>query len=224
MFPPPQRKRSVKPRKLLYTRAGKNAYQISYNRTKLNNLSRRLSSVMDKGSLDTDIDHSISQTATLTLLNGISQGDGEGAREGKEITLQGVYIRGSLAGADTTNVSRVMIVIDKQCNGAAFGATDLLEAGGDPHALFNKQEVKRFIVLYDRTFATSGTGPNNTVFKKYIDLTRKGKKGGYKTIYNQNVSTVAGISTGSLYLFTVSDSGAATHPALTGNIRLKFVR
>lgn len=91
---------------------------------------------------------------TLTLLNGCQYGTGSNQHVGRSITLKSVYLRWSIqtitAGASAPpNTVRVIIVYDKETNGAIFASTDFLLAN-DATSPNNLTNSDRFIVLSDK--------------------------------------------------------------------------
>jgi len=86
-------------------------------------------------------------------INQVPVGDGPSARIGRQIVLSSIQIQYALDIHHTeTNVInfRLMVVLDKQCNGAAALATDVMNTN---HILAyrNLDNSDRFVVLYDKT-------------------------------------------------------------------------
>ncbi len=71
----------------------------------------------------------IISTGSFTLLNGIAAGTSLGERNGRHATLRSLQCRGivRLKSTETTQVVRMVIFYDRQANGAAPTATDLLD-------------------------------------------------------------------------------------------------
>lgn len=159
----------------------------------------------------------LSSTGVIVLLNGMSEGDSEGTREGVSITLKSYTEHLQFITADATNVMRRILVWDKQTNGAAPALSDILEDSTTLPLLSPKkwENRKRFQFLKDDILNVSTYTPQ-LLSKLYLKL--KGKK----TNYLSNVNTSAGITSGGLYLVMFSDSGAATHPAYNYFVRMTY--
>lgn len=107
--------------------------------------------------------------AAMTFYNPmiVPQGDTESQRIGRKITITSLHLRGSITllnATDVTNTStqfRMRVVVDKQCNGAQFAATDLLETDAI-NSFSNLANRNRFMVLYDKTKELSSTGGTAT--------------------------------------------------------------
>ncbi len=94
-------------------------------------------------------------------VNLIAQGTTESTRIGRKCTIRSINWRFNLkqptasGGAAGTDTVRVLLVLDKQCNGALPAVTDVLEA--DNFQSFNNLANKtRFRTLMDRTYELNG--------------------------------------------------------------------
>lgn len=103
-------------------------------------------------------------------LNVIAQGTGEKQRIGRKCTIRQVLLSGdvqlgssAVAGTGANRV-RMLVYLDKQCNGAAAGVDDVLDTGnGIP--LDNFRELSnqaRFQILIDKTWALNPTACDST--------------------------------------------------------------
>lgn len=162
-------------------------------------------------------------TANIVLLNGMNVGDSGGQREADNVVIKSVRVNGGFVGADSTNAIRVMLVIDKQPNGATFSLSDLLETTTfDAIYAYRKTVNKaRFTVLYDRKYALSGnntslTGRTFGLFNISIPLN-------LKSWYFNNVGDISDIKSNALYLVFLSDSTTVSHPVFTYAARIKYV-
>jgi len=110
--------------------------------------------------------------ATTGLLSGslntIAQGDGESQRNGRKVVIKSIWVRGSIElNPDTTiaadqsaDVIRVVLVQDKQCNGASWAVTDYL-VSNDYQSFKNLENSGRFNTLWSIEMGfTSGAGVN----------------------------------------------------------------
>lgn len=163
------------------------------------------------------------QAGYFTICNGMVIGDTDGTRQGTKICMKNIRFTlqcYSLAAATTNSASnvRVMLVLDKQANGATFVAGDLLENGGvagnnwcSPLSFVNRH---RFNIYYDKTFcvhpisntrqavgATSYDAPGRIL--KIRKTWKEGKTVGYNT---GNAGTIADITTNGLQLVVFAES------------------
>jgi len=160
-------------------------------------------------SVDTaQADYVCDTTGSVTLLNGIAQGDDINNRHGRRVQLKAVHVCGVIKPIDDTtvaNVSRVMLVFDKQCNGAALTIADVLTSvsGTSYNKLDNRD---RFVVLADYKYALGGM--NTTATQTYgaspscfkVDIHRKIN---LPVTFIGTTNAIASIQSGSLYLITV---------------------
>lgn len=159
-------------------------------------------------------------TGQLTLLNGCIQGSAATNRIGRRIRMVSVYLRGRILMAGTSTGSspiRIIIFYDRQTNGAAPTATDLLTS--DAISSFNNlNNNRRFQVVADITRSCIGTaGPQALYFSNFkkIDLSTEFNTG--------NAGTVADITTGSLYALCYASPGIGVASLITNlNVRVRF--
>lgn len=159
---------------------------------------------------------------TFILLNGVSQGDGQSSRDGRQITNRSLQLkllaRTNSATAEGSNF-RFIVFIDLEPHGVAPVATDLLDTVTTSPGLIlahrNLNNRSRFVILKDKTVALPQY--DNAGFKmdyhtgiKY----RKLKK--LKTIFNaSNNGNIGDISKGALYVWFFSDNNqGVTHEPL----------
>lgn len=101
-----------------------------------------------------------------TALLKIPEGNGEEQRVGRKIIIKKIAFRfdinlaGTASQNDTADIVRVIMVLDKQCNGALPNVTDVLKSADwlSYNLLANSM---RFSILMDRTYAinhTAGSG------------------------------------------------------------------
>lgn len=151
------------------------------------------------------------------LLNGLTKGDGYNNRDGRQVRFKSLQMKYSVehSGAGAQNRVRVMVVVDKQPNQAAFTVADLLQDTAIPTlSPRNLNARKRFAWLYDKSFTLNDDYPEK-IFKFY-------KKIDCKTIYDDSDGgAVADIQTNSIYMVMVSDH--VTGPLMTYYNRLRFV-
>lgn len=93
----------------------------------------------------------------------IPQNDTESGRIGRKVTIRSIYIRGysvlssQAAVGDASDVLRVMVVQDKQANGAVFAVTDVL-ASASWLGHKNLENSSRFRTLMDKEITINQNG------------------------------------------------------------------
>ncbi len=163
---------------------------------------------------DRDIDAIIPSTAVIFTdsLNRIAQGTGESARVGRKCTLRSLAckLRARLpiltnSAAPTGDSLRIVVYLDKQCNGATAQVLDVLETA-DVHSFRNLANISRFSVLYDRVYPLSRTAASgadataewapyvieDSFFKKFtIPIEFSGTTGTIAEIRSNNIGIIA---------------------------------
>ena len=165
---------------------------------------------------------SVTTAGNLILINGCVQGTSMTTRIGNRITLKSIriifgsaYTAVNLTG---NQVLRVKVVYDKESNGAAPTAAQILaaDAWNYPNNLFF---AGRFLTLYDKTYTPNNQGQANTAdFNDDIYV-----KMNLPVVFNSgNAGTVADISSGSIYLLLYT--GGFTYTAESGSMvtRVRF--
>lgn len=158
-------------------------------------------------------------SGNLILLNGITQGDGVGARTGNQIRMKGLQMKHQMAANSTAIYSRIrmIIFIDKQPSGTAPTATQLLDTSVFPllTAMRNRAFTRRFKVLSDKNFALV-YGQDNAIKEHDMYL-----KINVPVVYNGSGSTVSAISSNALYCLAISNQPTNT-PSVQHNFRVSY--
>ncbi len=101
------------------------------------------------------------EDGTALSLSSIAQGDGESQRDGRQVQLLSVHLKGWLDMAQTEavtapsdgGIARLILVLDKQTNGAQLNAEDVVTVTtNDVNAWRNLQNSQRFRILKDQRF------------------------------------------------------------------------
>lgn len=165
----------------------------------------------------------LSLSNTGDIMNGgtlvvIPQGAGESERVGRKVTIRKFMFRGQLsllaytgtaaAEAALSNRARVIFYLDKQCNGAAATAGDILGPGTVSIDSFNELVNKgRFLILKDKmvtmtppAIAWNGTAISRPAVTKQLFFSKKcnipieydaGGTGGITEIRSNNIGCLA---------------------------------
>jgi hypothetical protein len=150
----------------------------------------------------------------------IPQDTTEDGRIGRQVFLKKVSLRfwAGLAGtndiAATFDTVRIMLICDKQCNGANPSVTDVLESG-DWMAFNNLANKGRFHTYFDKkimlnALAGGGNTTNNTrtaavgkYFEKHVKLN-------LPIEYDSDTGAVTEIRSNNVFLLYITDQGLAT--------------
>lgn len=183
----------------------------------------------------------VDSAGSLTLLNGIQAGSSFYNRVGRKINMKSLHLIGSFqptgSNVTTPEYARVMVIYDRQPNGAAPTASSILtsydNAGnqlGTSYAHLNPTNSDRFRVLADvrmvmpdgKTTAETSQEAGLVDQSGPVNVNRFIKLRGLETVYkaSSNPAVVGDISTGSLYLFTFGYNGTgASQFAFTTRLR-----
>lgn len=170
---------------------------------------------------DITLTQEFSTTGTITLLNGVAQGSNESNRVGTRQDNVSLLLRGaiSVGAVATASTVRMIVVYDNQTNKLAPAITDVLTAVNTGSAM-NLSNRDRFRVLLDRFEYVEASGKAIIPFNHYLKL------GQSRTTYGNGLTgaTVAGITTGAIFLITVGDLVTGTTAPVTkvANSRFRF--
>lgn len=224
--------------------SGRKAKRVAFNPAR-GVPSRARVNAKESHSVDVTLAQEFASTGVFTLLNGTIPGDGLQNRQGRKINMQRLQLRGQIyvndiGAAPAFDYLRTMVVYDSQANAAVPAITDLLrdvDANGanttNSLAGLNMSTSDRFKILLDEwqsvpiqlgVLAGAATaGPQfqdwqPTSFKRFINLK------GMETRYNAgSAGTIADITTGALYLYTMGlNSSANQQFSLNFHARLRY--
>jgi len=163
--------------------------------------------------IDTSGNCSANVTTAVVLCNGCARGDEINERTGREIVMKSIQLQYNAVSTATTGIVnhvRVMVVYDRQANGAALTAAQVLSnTGGADGTLCprNLENRRRFWILYDRSVVVGPQGVTTTALGALPLVHRQW----YRritlpvTFNNGDAGSVADITTGSLYLVVVGN-------------------
>lgn len=163
--------------------------------------------------------------AVVEELFKVPQGDGESSRDGRQIWAEKIGLHfdvelpnhfGTTGALFTHDIVRIMLIHDKQANGAFPSAiTDILETG-EYDSFNNLANSKRFRTLFDKTislnsaaFTTDGAAtPNYNVgrmgksFQKYVKLQMPVE-------YDGTTGAISTVKSNNIFLIYISKHGIA---------------
>ncbi len=178
--------------------------------------------------------------ATSTTICDIPQGTGESQRIGRKCTITNIHWKQPLefnqnpetdisAGIYAHETIRIIIYWDKQCNGAAATALDILEAN-NYHSFRNLANSKRFNILYDKTKnynTTASAGGNGTTMKSQIAhknwMLRINLKCFIPIEYNGVTGALSEIRSNNIGIIAFAKEGGLRLSLDTGTIRIRFI-
>lgn len=189
----------------------------------------------EKKTVDIDTSSTISSTASINLLNGIQEGTSFYQRVGRKVSLMSTRVTGRVewvlnaTGPSLGEYIRIMIVYDRQTNGAAPALADILQnvnnagtATTTSESGLNMNNSERFFVIRDKRIVVGNAAspqPGSDVSIQAFQGTTESslnidmycKLKGLQTHYNgtSNPAVVGDITTGSLYLVIVGTTAVA---------------
>jgi hypothetical protein len=210
-----------------------------YSTTRQNTGSQRSGEIKAYDFLLDSTAQQLSSTAIISCLNPIASGAGFFQRIGRRIEMKSIRLTASIRfrQAGTTpadDFARVMIIYDKQSNGAAPTIAAILQSqdntttSNSPFAGINLNNRDRFEVIRDQMVylplltAANVSGPPDPVAPSYL-MKMYAKLGGRITQFGADAGAIASITTGALLLVVYAGSAPAdAQYELAGTTRLRF--
>ena len=163
----------------------------------------------------------------------VPEGDGQSNRHGRKITITSVMLRGRVqldATTPTPDRMRIIMYLDKQCNGATLAAADILQnAAGSAASIDgfrNLEETHRVQVLMDKTYALQRPNGNATVALATNNRTvTMFKKCGIEIVYDNSATTgaIATIRSNNIgFMFITQLDTASNACDFNGNVRIRY--
>jgi len=164
-------------------------------------------------------------TGTVTLLNGVAVGDDYTSRDGRQITIKSVQVRGRCQPIDAGTLpthARVLLVWDNAASGGAPTIAQILSAStSNSFPLVDNQA--RFTILRDMSFFVGGVSntatqayamsPTGHIVDTYLRI-------GQITQFNGTGAT--NIANGALYMVTIGDQAAGDGAQFSLATRVRF--
>lgn len=176
-----------------------------------------LQNVQELKSFDTGLAQTVSSTGTLTKLTTVPQGDTDSARDGDQLLIKKFEVRGYCTPADATNICRFLIFrwnVDDTSDAPTL-AEILQDAASSPWISPYNRDSRRsgkVVIIYDNILGVCTSGPGIKTFKHECK---------WKAL-KINFEAAATTGVGHIYLLTVSDSTASTHPFFSMESRVWF--
>lgn len=159
----------------------------------------------------------IDTTGNLSAVISNSQGSSDTTHVGDQIELRSLYFNYYVTCADTFNVVRVLLIQTKGYVPSA--AADIFQVSGSDSVLTSPyhhdyMQTGLITVLYDRLHCLDTYNPlqqhKGWVPMKYVKSKVQFDAGG------------SSVLTGDIYMITISDSSAASHPTINANILYNY--
>jgi len=167
--------------------------------------------------------------STIVPVNLTAEGTDFTDRIGRKILMKSVYLQLNFArpfGVATpqTNFVRMMVILDRQVNGALPTMSQILDlpGSGDPSVEMmspnNINNSKRFVTLWDHRFSLYNGFIEGRMLKKFIRLDQTVQ-------YSGTTATIGACRTNALYAVFIGNSatGSADNVEIDGLIRFRFV-
>jgi len=165
--------------------------------------------------------------SVVYLLNGIGEGDGASNRDGRQIKLTSIGIRGmvQMTGSASPTVMRISVVRVNFLIGGTFGASDFLSGtnGGSDTAIFefnDTDEQKNYTTLHNEWISLGDEGAFGSykMFEWY-----KQYKDGWHVQYNTGTAVESAVSHGALFLVVSTNHSGASPPQMSFQSRIRYI-
>ncbi len=179
---------------------------------------------------DLDVDDAVvTNTAAITdSINKIAQGTTEVTRIGRKCTIKSINWRfrvqlpNGTSSASTSDTLRVIMYLDKQCNGATATSAGILESD-DFQSFNNLANKSRFRTLMDRTYTIStraggGNGTAEDYGKEGVDDSFY-KKCNIPIEFDSTAGAITEIRSNNVGILLITESGLM---GFASKIRIRF--
>lgn len=162
--------------------------------------------------------------SVLNSLNLIPQGTTDQKRIGNKITIRNINIRGQFSlddqgtGAFTSCIMRVILFVDKQCNGATATVADILTTA-DINSFRNMDQVERFVILKDKNYTLPVTAANVLHTSDSTRTWNISKKCNYDVHFSSTTGAITEIRSNNVGLLYITSN---TIVNAEGIARIKF--
>lgn len=187
---------------------------------------RSLPGAIEKKYLDIDITNAGDMSAgVIDSLNLIPAGTSDVTRVGHKVTLKNVNLHFTLtrddAGTSAPNnlMMRLILLIDKQANGALPAVTDVLKTA-DINSFRNLDQAERFVILKDKLYNVANTSSNGAHTNDCGRTVRMSKLLNTPVHFSSTTGAITEIKSDNLCLLIISED---TLNNITGTARTKFI-
>jgi len=166
-------------------------------------------------------------TGTVTLLNGVAIGDDYTTRDGRQITVKSVQVRGSVLPIDSSTqptMARLLLVWDNAANGALATIAQILSASTS-NSFPLVDNANRFTILCDQQYVVGGfqtTATQAYAGSPMINPVHVYKKLDSITQYGATTAAIGSVQNGALLMVTIGDQAAAAGAVFSLATRVRF--
>jgi len=166
-------------------------------------------------------------TGTVTALNLIAVGDDNTTRDGRQVTIKSVQLKGILKpvdGSTLTSKCRLLLVWDNAVNSGAIATVAQILTASTSIAFPLVDNAQRFTILRDMTFAlghdntTTGfevASPSAYDIEVYLKINQL-------TQYSGTTAAIGSVQNGALLMVTIGDQAAAAGGIFQLASRVRF--
>jgi len=170
-------------------------------------------------------------TGLATCVNLLAVGDDNTSRDGRQVTIKSVSLKGIITPADDSigyTLCRSMLVWDNANNSASTSSATLIAAVLDsvsPYSFPKVDNQNRFTILWDslksigklsitatQTFAAGQMHHPVKYYRKMNNITQ----------YSGTTAAIGSIQNGALWFITIGDQAAANGGIFDGIVRVRF--
>jgi len=157
----------------------------------------------------------------------IPQGVTESTRVGRKCTVRSLQLRGKMTyvpGAETNgaNQAYLLVVLDKQCNGAAAAITDVMTSNDLASGMINLANSERFRVLRRMTYKFQAGAGIQAAFGRDVNMCDEFFKLNLPLEYSSTTGAITELKSNNIFLIAGSDGGADDLVFFTGTARLRY--
>lgn len=179
---------------------------------------------------DTAINFNIDATGEVPAtgqLNLIPQGTSESTRIGRKVVVKSIQINGHLlcnpgAGNTPSEINYIWLVLDKQCNGAAASAADVLTGTAFQTALPNVDNSQRFVILRKFVIQTESKAGVATAWALSCRPWTFYKKVNIPIDFSSTTGAITEIRSNNLFLLAGTNQTGDDLTNVTATCRLRF--
>jgi len=183
---------------------------------------------MEKKYIDTvNATYACTTGGSVTYISGVGTGDDANSRDGRQISICSIQVRGMVYPEDDTTVPclvKILVILDKTPSGVLPALTDIL-AVGSSESFMNLNYRDRFVTLASwtgvmakvNTTATQAIAGSPTA--AVVDIYKYCKIG---STYQGTTGAIASAATNAIYLVTVGNVAAGAAATLSATCRVRF--
>lgn len=158
----------------------------------------------------------------------IPQGDTESSRDGRIATVKSIQVKGSMtwapaAGAAASTNCFLYVILDKQCNGAAAGVTDVFTSSSLQAAFHNLANSDRFVILKKKRWNFTSQAGVTTAYGPVVKICDFYKRLDIPITYSSTTGALTEIKSNNIFLIAGCDASGDDLVSFAGSIRVRFV-